>query len=455
MLFDDLRKDKKRSMSELATTRPANMERIAWTVLALSFALFCSITVTGTMAVYAFLFESSLPMEAIVQVGRGTAVITSSDFSGRGVRFQEDITGRTATISTDSQSQSTLLFRLGDADRTLFASVNLKNSTDVRLLWATFPRFSWSRQVYSVGLRDFRGKADVLVLTSQPLVLDFQTARGEQIYLTRRGRYTIEASDTRVRVVTYEGEAAILGLSQANNRLVVKGQEGVLFVGRAEPVVSPSRPNLLENSLFVLDDFLQEQPNALPERWGCTNAQDAPPRGAYQVNAWEGWRGLRLTRAENANSHGETRCQQRFSEVGLDVSGYTYLQLEATFLIHYQSLSDCGIRGSECPMMLRIAYEDVNGARQEWIQGFYYATNPSVNYPQRCETCLQDHRQINEKVWYSYETGNLFSIIPTSSRPVRIMSVEFYASGHQYDVFVSDLALFGGYVDAVPDVSGQ
>jgi len=395
-------------------------------------------------------------MEAVLQVGRGTAVLTSSDFVERGVRFQEDITGRTSSISTDSQSQSTISFKMpSENSASLVAAVTLKNSTDVKVQRASLPRFSWSRGLYSIVLRDFSGKLDILVLNTPNLLMEIHTPRGEQIFITSKGRYSIDASDTRVKVITHDGEAILFAPLRENNRVIPEGMEGVLFAGRNEPVISPTRPNLLENSIFVLDVPIAEQANNLPGRWGCTNLQDAAPRGNYLIDTLEGRSALRLVRADNANSHGETKCQQRFSEVGLDVTGYTFLQLETTFLVNYQSLSECGIRGSECPMMVRISYEDTNGVKQAWIQGFYYASNPSSNYPSRCDTCSQDHRQINEKVWYTFETGNLFSVISSTVRPARITAIEFYSSGHQYDLLVSEVALFAGYVDAVPDVSGQ
>ncbi|MFQ3672717.1 MAG: hypothetical protein SNJ83_03875, partial [Aggregatilineales bacterium] len=112
-------------------------------------------------------------------------------------------------------------------------------------------------------------------------------------------------------------------------------------------------------------------------------------------------------------------------------------------------------RGSECPLMLRVNYIDVNGSERAWFQGFYTMSNPALGYPPRCESCTQDHLQINPRVLYTYRTGNLFATIPASARPVRITSVEFYASGHQYDVLVNEIGMYVGYVDTVPDFSGS
>jgi hypothetical protein len=47
-------------------------------------------------------------------------------------------------------------------------------------------------------------------------------------------------------------------------------------------------------------------------------------------------------------------------------------------------------------------------------------------------------------VWYTYDSGNWFNLLPPGKRPVAISNVQFYASGHQYDVYVGEVALLGG-----------
>ena len=54
---------------------------------------------------------------------------------------------------------------------------------------------------------------------------------------------------------------------------------------------------------------------------------------------------------------------------------------------------------------------------------------------------------VNPGAWYSYQSDNLFSLIPASLRPASIVNVVMYASGHEYDVFMNGAQLFGGYND--------
>jgi hypothetical protein len=178
------------------------------------------------------------------------------------------------------------------------------------------------------------------------------------------------------------------------------------------------------------------------------------PRGAYQLEINDGRRVLRLVRGDNATSNGETRCLTYFGQNGLDVSGYTYLEIRATFKINYQSLNACGIFGSECPLMLRMDYIDEGGVERRWFHGFYSLLDLQLNYPLSCNSCRQEHDQINEKTWYTYQTGNLFALLGPDQKPKTIVNVQFYASGHQYDVFVGEVSLLAGQGSGDPAPAG-
>src|SRR5262249_15612435 len=112
--------------------------------------------------------------------------------------------------------------------------------------------------------------------------------------------------------------------------------------------------------------------------------------------------------------------------------------------IGYQSLNACGVDGSECPMMLQIDYSDANGVGHHWIHGFYSLVQPQLNYPLQCNSCAQEHEHIYANAWYTYDTDNFFNLFPPDTRPVSIANVQFYASGHQYDVYVGEVALLVG-----------
>ena len=93
------------------------------------------------------------------------------------------------------------------------------------------------------------------------------------------------------------------------------------------------------------------------------------------------------------------------------------------------------------------------GVEREWIQGFFSQHDAQRQYPTACVTCpqiYQPHQFINEQAWYTFETGNLFDLLIPAERPAYISRFEFYASGHEYDVFVSEVVLLGGQLEVIP-----
>ena len=77
----------------------------------------------------------------------------------------------------------------------------------------------------------------------------------------------------------------------------------------------------------------------------------------------------------------------------------------------------------------------------QWFHGFYAAIDPNRNYPYSCTSCNEQHERITQGVWYTYESHNLFGMFAPEARPVSILNLRFSASGHQYDVYVSEVAL--------------
>jgi hypothetical protein len=425
------------------------MIHTAWAVLALSFLLLCSSTLAVTGGVYYFFFQSTVAMQTSVQVSRGTAGLIAADFSEQIIRDEpRNLQTFPYTVSTDAQSQAVLSLQMVDEEDTppLLTMITLHNSSSITVQRAFRPRYEWSNGYYLVELEELQGDVSIFVsqAVDRPFRLELRTRDGVRVLIDDPGQYTIERSDTRTRLTTRQGRAVLISPQQQASKLVTPGNAGVYLQERVEPILVESPRNLLEHGLFAFEGTL---------RWGCSDEYDAPPSGDFYSDAWQGRTGLRLVRGDEATSHGQTGCWQDLGEDGISVTEYTYLELQTSFLINYQSLSDCGVDGSECPMMLRVDYTDADGVEREWIHGFYYRDDPNpayASYPPRCTSCIQDHDQINEKVWYSYSTGNFFSLFPPESRPEVINRVTLYASGHEYDVFVGEILLLAGYAEVVP-----
>jgi len=418
-------------------------QRLAWGVLLIAFAIFCIVCVVSGIGLNFFLFQSTIPMSSWLNVARGSAGANEqlADTS-TSVSFNAD-------LRTAAQSQATLAFVDQESNNRLIASVTLKENTSLRLQSASRPRFNWSTTGYQVDLTRISGKFDVLIAEGldRDVSIRLTTSQGALVNIKNSGRYSIDTSDASVRVINREGDAILIPPNLEYGIAVSPQNQGIVYTSNNQVEVKPGYVDLLRNSYFR-----KMNPNvtvgAELDGWVCANDANDNPRGSYRSQFLDGVMTLRLERYENATSHGRTSCLQTF-QPGLTLvdSPYNYFGLRATFRINFQSLNACGFDGSECPLMLRMDYTDQRGEAHTWFHGFYAVNDPQRESPLRCDSCAQEHEFINKDTWYTYESGSLFSLFPPDQRPVSIIGVMFYASGHQYDVQISEIALLGGQVD--------
>lgn len=431
-------------------------ERIAWIVMLAAFVLFCTVTLSTVFGVYHFLFGSTVAMPATLQVAKGTVGIAGADLVVTAERESKELANTVTSISTDSLSQATI--QIGDIGEneteSLLAAVTLQGDTQVTFNFASRPRFEWSRNPQRIQFSRLTGELDVLVtgVIAHPFLMDFysddlNSDKGVHVQINRNGRYRLSVTEDEVRVFNLAGEALAFFRDDPSRREVVKsGDELVARIGARNIINRSATDNVLENGSFSLLVGNQVT-NALTD-WQCSVTQQQPPPGHFSLVRYDGRIGLRLRRL-NAQSNGEVRCTQSFAGDGLDVSEYDSLRVLTTFSPNYQSLSVCGREASECPLMLQLAYYDEQDQRiKYWYRGFYYADGGSDNARKRCDSCIEDHVDINQNVWYTFASDNLFNLITEPGRPARLESISFYASGHQFDTLVSEMILLLGQSSA-------
>lgn len=426
-------------------------ERLAWRVLLTAFAVFCLLGASALYGIYFFLFESMIAIPTALQVTQGTVGITGADLIETVERGQEILTSAVTGISTDSQSQATIQFWddqvAEDESPGLIAAVTLQRNTYLTFNRAARPRFEWSSNQQHIRLSQLSGQLDVIVSgAQQPFLMSIHTEGQLNIEIAAKGRYRIQASDDEVRLLNLVGAAALFFADDdASRRLVPSGQEGLARLGSRVIDIRPATENVLTNAVFSLQDIAEDRgalPN-LPPKWGCHASH-----GAFAMQSFNGRAGIRLRRLGNVTSSGEVRCIQPFGSRGLDVTDFDSVRVVTTFNLNYQSLSRCGIQGSECPLMLLITYEDRVGVTRRWFRGFYYDEPLDSEYPTRCASCFQDHLIINPRTWYTFESENLFSLINEERHPARLRSIEFYTSGHQFDTLIGEMMILVDSSDA-------
>jgi hypothetical protein len=423
-------------MSESAIPIPrssTHAQQIAWGVLLLAFAVFCALCIGMWIGVQFFFFESSVPLLSRVIVARGAISVAAAA-----------VTSGTELVSGDqvemvSGSQATLFFRDAQDGNHLIASVTLNDATAVQYWTASAPRFGWSNGGYYIELRGLRGAADVFVPQNLPRTIRLlvTSQQGHLVEMSSSGLYALRLSESRVEVVNRGGNQVTLSPANAiEGRSIPIDDRAVIDSSRSDQVaLEPASVNLLRNSTF--EGVFQ----GLATDWACTNSTDNLPRGNYAAEVQDGRPVIHLARAENATTNGQTACSQFFGD-GVDISAFNSLSFRLAFNLQFQSLSACGTEASECPLMLRVDYLDRAGELQRWYLGFYYRLEPDRNDPLRCLGCPLEHVRVNGKTWFTYDSGNWLALFPEDlpQRPVAIQSVTFYASGHQYDVYVGELS---------------
>lgn len=444
---------------------PIKPERLAWMVLVFSLGTFCTICVVSSIVLQYFFFQSSVPMSTLLQAGRGTLSVREGNDPLQAESFQRFLS-RTTTISTDrtdTSSQATIILSDTSLGEPVIASVTLRGGTSLTFEHASRPRFDWSVPIYDVEFTALTGRIDITVESGlrRDIKLRVLSPSGAEARIGSPGRYVFEATESSIRLVNYSGEAILIAPDRQTASSIPENGQGIMMADDNTIVRSQALVELLTNGALITYSTEEVGGNlaSQPLGWSCVNTADELPEGDIRADvAPDGRKSWRLVRAEGAGSHAETRCEQTLGNpqagLGVNVSNYNYLSLRATLYIESQSLSACGEVGSECPLMFTIDYINAAGEvkSRTWFHGIYAFRDPGVDYPSNCPGCPRDHLFIYEDSWYIYDSGNLFELLP--ERPVAITKVIFYASGHQYDVYLDEISLMGGNLaSSTPNVT--
>ena len=429
-----------------------------------AFVVFCLTCVITGYGFNYFLFESTVPLQVSLDVSRGTAIYEVSNEPGANAALSGHTVVPNERVRLDAQSQSVLLFRDNYVPGRLIGMVTMRLGSVLNLGRAQRPRFEWSSLGYRIDLTDVDGEFDVYIPHGLDRNLDITLQVNRPtgpvvIYLNGGGNYSVSATASEVSVFNRDGQRAVVTAPGVANRLVPNGERALVnFEADAAEVTSALVPvNFLQPANFQSTDIDQLTGpgdlllSDLIWPWQCGN-DGSQPQGRFEFALPDGRPALRLVRGEGATSNGRVTCSQAPgpSQTGRDVTMYSSMTFKMAFYIEGQSVMQCGIEGSECPLTLTFDYiyhetlDDgtVRERPEKWYHGFYVQPDPNRSLPVRCLSCQVDHDYVYPGTWYTYESPNLFSLFPENQRPVSLLRVGFYASGHEYDVYVGDMALY-------------
>ena len=409
-----------------------NTERLAWIILLTSFFICISLAVLTPLSIRWYIRNARVVQRVRLEVPRPPLSVT---LSGRGQPVslsenRDDIPE--GTIIKSNATSGRLVIRTPHAqDEPPIATVQIYEGTELVLSSARSPRFSVSRLSHRVviDVRTGRVQINALGAKDRSTVVEVRTAHGG--ISLQEGRYTVEVDQEQAYVFVQEGLASLVCEDNSTPRLGV-GECAVM--DRSGEIIGPtsSAYNFVTNGDFEVS----------LDAWDVGISQNRNPPGSVDVLRDEEWHFARFYR--DGVDHAEVAIRQ---EINQDPREFTSLRLHLMTQIREQNIPVCGTRGSECPVMVRIAYQDAHGADREWLQGFYSLPNAGGSKnPHVCETSgtRNPHIQVQWDTWYPYLSLNLIPQLSVDGRsPTLIKSITVYASGHSFESMIAEVALIG------------
>lgn len=417
-----------------------NPERLAWVVLLASFSVCIGLSALIPLGGRWYVINASVEQNTTLEVQSEALGVTTA---GRGrpeyVSENLDEIPEGTIVTTESTALGRFVMHPPQTDSPAIATVQLYGDTEVTLEKANSPRFSASHLPHQITLEVRTGRVRINISRddSRPTVVEIKTPHGTAS-LTE-GSYNVRVNST-TEIAVRHGQAEVskdtqIVLLTPGNRIVVSDEQ----VNDPQPVA---------RNLVTGGDFI----NPLEGTWFGYNKdieRDDQPVGLVRRSEIEGRSVVSIER--EGIGHAETGITQTLDA---DISGLRSLQLHFLLRTTGHALREhdipvCGSEGSECPVMVRINYQDANGADREWLQGFYWQpdrneeiqTNPLI-----CTVCTtrNEHIQVQRDAWYPYVSPDLIpQLSHDESPPATIKAITIYASGHTYHSMVSEVSLIG------------
>jgi hypothetical protein len=143
---------------------------------------------------------------------------------------------------------------------------------------------------------------------------------------------------------------------------------------------------------------------------------------------------LEISRALSSTDPANTGVKQLL-DVG--ITDQPSLSLTADLKVFEQNIPGGGQSGSEYPIIVRINYYDAFGGANTRIWGFYITPPPTGTIP--TNPSLVEARAVTPGEWVPLRF-ELRGLIP---QPVRLESIEVYASGQGYRARITNVAIIG------------
>ncbi len=406
-------------------------EKMAGGILLAAFVVFLFFFFGIPISIWWYIDHASIPQLAKVQGTSGVTLLSDPNLRAdavvqiaEGERRANLIEG--STLRTDANSQILVEF----FDRSTLA---IFPNSDVTLYEMRRPRFESSSEVERLVVVINHGRVRAQVAENKPTVsFEIQTLQSPAPHggiMLETGSYAIETSNEVTHVSVRSGKALVHG--QTGQEIKLESNERAeIALGAAAIGPLPTKRNLLVNSDFrklEVSEGISE--GILAEGWNVISNQGGDGgqvNGTVEVVPTSSTRALHFVRVKSEGNHGQTTVTQ---EVNKLVGDYLSLILRLDVRVVNQSLSGGGIQSSEYPLIVRVNYKNHYGNAQHWTWGFHcknpdnYNTLHGSKIP--CDTRVTFESNLKKEL----------------EEALTIDSIQLYASGWDWDVYVSDLEL--------------
>lgn len=428
-----------RAAAPKSNTIHGKPERMAWVVLFGAFGVCIALTLLVPIAGFQFFRFATVAQTTSIQA----APVRADQVSPVRVTLPNVALPIAVIAPTEINENSRVETDTTDNSRaflTFFdhSTAFLYQNSQITLGEMRQPQFGSSEQPNSVVIEQNRGLVRYGV--AAPFALGNPNPRAT-LFLVRTpqlnvwlnaGSYAFTVTDTGSQLSVREGSAIVVSKDGSRQVVLTQGQRIVydtrVAISERDPFTPlPAAQDLIANGDFSRD--LDCSPNT-DTPWRCYTDQGGDGgdvNGSIGVVTKGDRLAVQIKREGSNQNSAITGIRQMLDR---DVSDFRSLTLSADVRIDSHNLSGGGYLSSEYPLLIRIRYRDVNGEESEYVRGFYIQNdthNPTNNGE------LEPQGQ-----WIPIDSSNLLAL---PIKPFRIIAIEIYASGWDYESYVSNVQL--------------
>ncbi|MCB0010823.1 MAG: hypothetical protein KDE34_02955 [Anaerolineales bacterium] len=412
-------------------------QRLAWVIVLTGFTCFVILLVTIPFLLNIVLQNARRDLVVSVQANQGTLGIEDADGLFSALRANDPPTTIAAGTTLLTSSSDTALVQVFDVDGvTMLERAEVYGNSSVQVATADRPRFSVSSARAQLILTVNSGRVRLVVppLESDDVpVVRIETPHGYAL-VTEPGTFSIQVVNEETQVTVQSGAVALIRDPETLN--VSAEQRAMILLDG-----SISGPLAAERNLVHNGDFTEGEGGLAqwtPLAWQVE--RDDQSAGQITVREVNGQPSLRVERV----GVGAAEVQVR-QIIDADITGYEYLQLVVSMRILNQSLAVCGTVGSECPLTIEFEFEDQDGQRRFWRQGFYASGEIGPGTLDVCQFCsppLNVHERVSQGQLAFYDSGNILDMLSQNGIQARtIYSLTLESAGHSFEVEIVEVAL--------------